>query len=209
MARINKIIRILIQADVIFLSAFGFITPIFAVFVTEQIKGGDVRVVGFAAAIYWILKSILQIPISKFLDKKKGEKDDLYFMITGFLIATIIPFGWLLASLPWHIYMLEAIYSVGMALAVPSWYAIFTRHIDKGKEAFDWAAYSTSIGVGTGVTGAVGGILVSKFGFDAVFIIVGILAFLGSLSLFLIRKDVSVRGNGYLRFFRFLKPPLG
>lgn len=199
---INKIIRTLIQADVVFLSAFGLITPIFAVFITEQIRGGDVKVVGFAAAIYWILKSLLQIPISRFLDKTKGEKDDFYFLVFGFLIAAIVPFGYIFSFLPLHIYILEAIYSIGMAMAYPSWCAIFTRHIDKGKEAFAWAADSTIIGIGVGITGAVGGILVSKFGFNLVFVIVGFLALIGALLPFAIYKEITTRGNGYLRFLR-------
>ena len=50
---INKVVRVLIEADLVFFSAFGFFEPIFAVFVTDQIRGGNVKVVGFAAAIYF------------------------------------------------------------------------------------------------------------------------------------------------------------
>ena len=66
---LNKVVRTLIQTDLIFISSFGLITPVFAVFITKQIEGGDVEVVGFAAAIYWIFKAILQIPIGKFLSE--------------------------------------------------------------------------------------------------------------------------------------------
>lgn len=204
---INRVIKTLIKSDVIFLSAFGLITPIFAVFVTDQIQGGDVKVVGFAAAIYWILKSILQIPISKFLDKTKGEKDDLYFLVIGFFVAAFVPFGYIFSTFPWHIYILEAIYAIGLAMVVPGWYAIFSRHLDKGKEAFEWALDSTTVGIGTGITGAVGGILVSQFGFNMVFVIVGIFALLGALLPLLIRKDIISKGDGYIRFLGIKKPP--
>ncbi len=204
---INRVIKTLIKADLIFLSAFGFITPIFAVFITQQIKGGDVKVVGFAVATYWILKSLLQIPISRFLDKTKGEKDDFYFLVFGFLIAAIVPFGYIFSSLPWHIYILEAIYSLGMAMAYPSWCAIFTRHIDKGREASEWGLDSTVLGLGTGITGAVGGILVSQFGFNMVFVIVGILALIGASLPILIYKHIIPRGNHFIRILRDKKPP--
>lgn len=202
---INKIIRTLIGADLIFLSAFGLITPIFAVFITEQIKGGDVKVVGFAAAIYWILKSILQIPIGKFLDKKKGERDDLYFLILGYFIVALVPFGYIFSFLPWHIYVLEGIYALGMAMALPSWCAMFTRHIDKGKEAFEWSLESTAYSFGIGVTGAIGGILVSKLGFNAVFVMVGLIALLGAFLPLFIYKDIKPKGDGYFRFWKFLR----
>lgn len=202
---INKIIKTLIGADLIFLSAFGLITPIFAVFITEQIEGGDVKVVGFAAAVYWILKSILQIPIGRFLDRKRGERDDLYFLILGYIVVAIVPFGYIFSFLPWHIYILEGIYAVGMAMAIPAWAAIFTRHIDKGKEAFEWSIESSALSFGVGLTGALGGILVSKFGFNAVFAMVGFFAIIGALLPLFIIKDIKPKGNGYFRFWRFLR----
>lgn len=207
-ASVNKVIKNLIQADVIFLSAFGLINPIFAVFVIDQIVDGDVKIVGFAIAVFWILKSILQIPISKFLDKTKGEKDDLYFLIIGFIIAAVVPIGWIFSTLPWHIYILQAVYAIGLAMALPSWCAIFTRHIDKGKEAFEWALDSTALGLGTGITGAIGGILVSQFGFNMVFIIVGFLALVGALLPLLIYKEIIPKSKNYIKSSEIKKPPL-
>jgi len=201
-ASINRVIRNLIQADLVFFSAFGLIEPLLAVFITQQITGGDVKVVGFAVAIFWILKSLFQIPISKFLDKTKGEKDDLYFLVIGFFIAALVPFGYIFSSLPWHIYVLQIINAVGLAMVYPSWCAIFTRHIDKGKEAFQWSLDSTVLGIGMGITGAIGGILVSQFGFNLVFVIVGILGLLGALLPFLIYKDIMPRGDHYIRIHR-------
>ena len=197
---INKIIRTLIGADFIFLSALGLIAPIFAVFIIGQIKGGTVEVVGFAAAIYWIAKSIFEMPIGRFLDKVKGEKDDLYFLVIGYLIVACVHFGYMLISLPWQLYVLEGIYALGMAMALPSWSAIFTRHIDRGKEGFEWSVEHTAYSMGMGVTGAIGGILVAKFGFNAVFIITGFIAFLGGLLPLFIVKDVRKHGDHHLRF---------
>jgi len=199
---INKIIRNLIKADLIFFSAFGLFEPIFAVFITQQITGGNVKIVGFAAAIYWILKSLFQIPISKFLDKKRGERDDFYFLVFGFFIAALVPFAYIFSSLPWHIYILQAVFALGMAMVYPSWCAIYTRHIDKGKEAFEWALDSTVLGIGIGITGALGAILVSQFGFNLVFVIVGILGLLGALLPILIYKDIMPRGDHYIRIHR-------
>jgi len=197
---LNKVVRNLIQTDLIFISSFGLITPVFAVFITKQIEGGDVEVVGFAAAIYWIFKAILQIPIGKFLDKHEGEKDDVSFLVLGYILAAIVPIGYIFSFLPWHIYLLQAIYSIGMAMAIPAWAAIFTRHMDKGKEAFEWSLESSALSFGVGITGAIGGILVAKFGFNLVFIIVSVFALIGALLPLLIYKDVASRGDHHIRF---------
>ena len=80
MFTINKIIWILIFSNFLLEAAAGFLAPILAVFITGSIVGGTISVAGFAAAAYWIPKSIFQIPIGYYLDKKAGEKDDLLLL---------------------------------------------------------------------------------------------------------------------------------
>jgi len=200
--KINKVIKTLIGTDLVFLSALGLIAPIFAVFITDRIKGGNVEVAGFAAAIYWIGRSIFEIPIAKFLDKTKGEKDDLIFLIAGYAIIALAHFGYIFSSLPRHVYILQGVYAVGAALSWPAWSALFTRHIDKGKEGFEWSVEHVSFSLGTGITGAIGGIMVVNFGFEVVFILTGIFALIGALLPIVIFKDIKRGDNG---FFNFLK----
>jgi MFS family permease len=80
-----------------------------------------------------------------------------------------------------------------MAMSYPSWLAIFTRHIDKGKEAFEWSMEMTFLGAGAGIAGAMGGILASLFGFKIIFIFVGIFTLISTGFLFLIRHNISPR----------------
>jgi len=192
---INKVIKILIFSDVLLLTGVGFISPIFAIFITDQIQGGNIQVVGFAAAIYWIVKSVLQIPFGKYLDKVKGERDDLWFVVIGNILAAIAVFGYIFSFLPWHIYLCQGIYSLGMAMNIPGWCAIFTRHIDKGKEAFEWSTRSTFIGFGAGIAGALGVIVAAKFGFNVLFTGVGIFALASAFLPFLIYKDIFPRNH--------------
>ena len=110
------------------------------------------EVAGFTFLIYWIVKSFLQIPISRYLDAHHGEKDDFWFMVSGLFLAGLVPFGFLISSLPWHIYAFQALHALSMALVVPSWNAIFTRHMDKKRIAFEWSMNSTVIGLGYGIS---------------------------------------------------------
>jgi MFS family permease len=199
---INKIVFFLIKADFWFLSALGLVAPIFAVFVTSKLKDGSIEVAGFAVAIYWIVKSIFEIPVAKFLDKRKGERDDLAFLVVGYLVVGLIHFGYTQATLSWHIYILEAIYAIAMAIAMPGWSAIFTRHIDKGREGFDWSVEHVAYSIGTGITGALSGVLVMKYGFNFVFIVAGIVAIIGALTPLFIYKDVNVSGDNEIRFLK-------
>jgi MFS family permease len=195
MLKINKVIRVLILSDVLLVTGLGFITPIFAIFLTNKIKGGNVEIAGFAASFYWITLSLVLIPFGKYLDKNHGEKDDLYFIIIGNLLAALAVFGYLFSYLPWHIYLLQTIYALGMGMNIPGYTAIFTRHIDKGKEALSWSTRAAFVGVGAGIAGALGGVIAHRFGFNALFIGVGIFILLSASIPFLISKNILPKNH--------------
>ena len=187
---INKVIKILIFSDVLLLSGFGFFTPIFAIFIAQRFTSGNIigaaKIAGFSMGIYWAIKSILQIPFGRYLDNIKGDKDDLLFVVTGNVLAALAVFGYIFSSLPWHIYLCQGVYAVGMAMNIAGYYAIFTRHIDKGKEAFEWSTRDTLIGIGAATTGTLGGIIVAEFGFNVLFFAVGIFVLASALLPFLV-----------------------
>ncbi|PJE68959.1 hypothetical protein COU96_02395 [Candidatus Shapirobacteria bacterium CG10_big_fil_rev_8_21_14_0_10_38_14] len=195
MIGINKVIRILISADFLLQSGWGLIGPIFAIFLTRQIQGGTIEMVGFIAATYWITKSVVQPFIAHSLDVNKGERDDFKLLILGMFVANLIPFGYLFSSQIWQIFVLEFVRGLAMACVVPTWAGIFTRHIDKGWEAFSWSMESTSIGFAAGIAGAFGGVLAALIGFKVVFVLVGILGLLSSSLLLLIRHQLFLRDH--------------
>lgn len=197
---ISKIIKVLITSDFFLNLGWGLLSPIFALFILEKITLDNpakaAEVAGFAALAYWISKSLIEIPIGYFLDKHKGEKDDFWFMVAGLFVVAIVPIGYLFSTSPWQIYFFQVVHAVGMAMTLPSWLAIFTRHIDKGKEAFEWSMETTSIGTGAGIAGGLGGIIASIFGFQVLFIFVSLLTMLSAFLLLLVRNNVSTRGEG-------------
>ncbi len=195
MFRINKVIRILILSDMSLLTGLGFMAPIFAIFLTNNIKGGNVEVAGFAAATYWIVQSLIVVPFGKYLDKNHGEYDDLWFVIIGNFFSALAVFGYLVSSLPWHIYFLQVIYALGMGMNIPGYTAIFTRHVDKGKEALSWSTRAAFVGAGSGMAGALGGIIAHRFGFNTLFIGVGIFIIFSALLPLFIFKNISPKNR--------------
>jgi MFS family permease len=192
---INKIIRILIASDFFLQAGWGLSGPIFAIFLTQQIGSsldaeGKIRMVGLIAATYWITKSVIQPFLAKWFDKNHGEKDDFIFLVVGMYVANLIPLGYVFSSQPWHIFTLEFIRGLAMACVVPTWSGIFTRHIDKGKEAFSWSLESTGIGFAAGFAGALGGFLAGSFGFKAVFVLVSFFGIISSSVLFLAKGHI-------------------
>jgi MFS family permease len=189
----------MIMGDFFLSSAWGLLSPVYALFVVNRITGGDIaraaKIAGFAALCYWLVKSFLQFPISRYLDRNHGEKDDFLFMVLGTFFSGLIPFGFMISSQPWHVFGLEILHAAAMSMFIPSWYAIFTRHIDKGQEAFEWGMDSTFLGIGVGITGAAGGMITALLGFNVIFILVGTLNFISACLYLLTYKNILSKEN--------------
>jgi len=196
---INKVVRYLIASDLALSAGWGFIAPIFAIFLTEQIEGGSVAVAGFATGLYWIGKSLIQPFIALHLDRNHGEIDDFYYLVAGLFVSGLVPLGYLFITLPWQLYALEFIHAIAMACVIPTWSGIFTRHIDKGDEAFEWSIDSTALGFGAGITGMLGGVLVEMFGFQAVFLFVSAFTIFSAMVLFPVRPLIIPKGRKLVR----------
>jgi len=186
--------RAYIYWDLVVNSAWGFLAPVFTIFLLEKVAAGNVvegvKIAGFATLAYWITKSILQIPIGNYLDKNHGEIDDFWFYVIGTLITAFVPIGYIFSYLPWHIYALQVLHAVGMSMVVPSSTAIFIKHADKGREAYESSLDSTLLGVGVGIAGALGGIMAAYLGFTLLFLLTSLLNFVAVLFIFPVRAEM-------------------
>lgn len=184
---ISRVVIWLSVADFFLISGWGLVAPIFAVYITGQIEGAGLEVVGLASTIYFLLKSGLQVPLANLIDKIKGERDDFLAMFVGFVIATVVPLFYIVIKTVPQLFLVQALYGLGNALLYPSWLALFTRHIDKNKEGWEWSLYYTTIDLSGAAVAAIGGYLAKYFGFKSLFLVVSFFSFIGCLTLFKIR----------------------
>lgn len=195
--KINSVIRFLTLSDIFLLGAFGLIAPVFAVFVIGNINMGTVEVVGIAEGIYLLTRSVGQIPFAALIDRIKGEKDDYWALFIGSLVFSVIPLFYLVISEPWHLYVLQFFYGLASAATYPSWYAIFTRHIDKNHEGVEWGVYQTLVDFSMAATASIGGFIAYRYGFSQLFILVSIVSVVGSLFIMAVYKNMR---PGYILF---------
>ncbi|MBI3442618.1 MAG: MFS transporter [Candidatus Sungbacteria bacterium] len=192
--KVNNVILIIIFSQFIFTAAAGLTTPLFAVFVLENIGGSAITVVGFAVAIYWICKSLLQIPIARRLDRISGEMDDHNAMLAGACIFTLATFLFYFSHEVWHIYALQVLMAIGDALFIPPFYAIFSRHLDHEHIGFEWSLFSSfSVGAGSALGGIFSGLLATITGIRVMFLINGTLMLIGFIILWFLRPYISPR----------------
>lgn len=191
--KLNNVILIILIADFVFTAATAVTHPIFALFVVEDIQAA-VGAVGFAIAIFWTIKSILQLPIARFLDRHQGELDDYYALLLGLFITVVALYLYYFASHLWHVYLLQALLAVGHAFFVPPYLAVFTRHMDKDSEGFEWALRSSfSTGAGMALGSAFAGILVASAGIRAMFLVQATLTLISLIILFFLRPYIKPR----------------
>jgi len=181
--KVGRVVRYFILADLALFAGWGLVSPIFSVFIIEEVAGATLITVGIAAGLYWLVKSVLQLPVANYLDKRKGEVDDFYTLIAGLFIATFSAFLLVLVAEPWELFLVQIVHAIGFALYVPSWSGIFSRHLDGDRVSFDWALNSTALGISSGIGGFLGGLIASWLGFKAVFILAAFLSMFSALIL--------------------------
>lgn len=196
--KLNPVIKNLLLLNILNITGWAFVNPIFAIFVLNRIEGSTVKTIGLCYFFYWVIKAILQLFVSDYLDRVKGEADDFFSLLVGQFINTLVPLLLLFSHNVLEIIIIFIFYGIGDALAVPAWNSLFTRHLNPKRISFEWALNSTGFNLGSAIAILIGSSLVFLFGFPFVFLIVFICQLIGLILL------LSMRNH----FLRKIKEPI-
>ena len=64
--QLNKLVKYFVLSDLLLLGGWGLIEPIFSIFIIDTVRGATLVTVGISAAIYWVLRSVIQLPLASF-----------------------------------------------------------------------------------------------------------------------------------------------
>lgn len=184
----NRTTKLLLVSDIFLVSGFGLISPIMSIFIKDSLLGGEIYAAGFASMLFLFTKSILQLPFSKYVDKYDHR---IEWLIVGTACIAIVPFFYMYATRVEHIYIAQVLYGIGSGLAYPTWLGLWSTHLDKHHESYEWSLYSTITGLGTAAAAAIGAGLVEFLGFKPMFFVVGILSLVGCFILFFLNAKDS------------------
>lgn len=157
----------------------GLVSPILAIFIERNVAGGSIAAAGIAQTIYMIVKSVLQLGVGRFNDRDTAYIREFWTSLFGYGVIAMVPFLYLAVQTVPQLFLVQALLGVGAAFAYPGWMVIFTKFTDAQREGREWTTYSTAVFIGMAITGALGGILVERYGFRPVFVGWGILSILG------------------------------
>jgi len=186
---VNRVIRFLVGYHFAWYFAFGLISPIFAVFILKTIPGSTLQVVGLSATAYWVARTLSTVPLSKFMDKTDGERDEFYFLLFGSIIISSVPLLYLLVHSARQLYLVEFIHGLANSMAVPAWRILFIDHLDKGKTGYEWSFEDIAVGLAIALSAYLGAVLAEHYGFNILFIGISILNFTGVFFLLPLYRD--------------------
>jgi len=181
----NKALRILLITNGLILLAGAMLGPIYALFVVDI--GGSLLDASFAGAIFAVAAGITILISGKFVDKSKRPE-----LIVAFGY-TFMGFGFLLyifVSSIWFLFVVEILIGFAEAFYSPAFDALYSKHTTKKKAGREWGAWESMDYFSVAIGAVVGGFIVTKFGFSAIFLIMAILCFIGAIYLFHLHKRV-------------------
>ncbi|MEK7187847.1 MAG: MFS transporter [Patescibacteria group bacterium] len=191
----NRTVQILLLYLFIANMGVSLFGPIFAVFITGSIAGATLATAGFAVALSSMTKSIIQIPLARYLDKTPGENDEFYTLIGGSMLGTIYIGSLIFVNYPWQLYGLALVSGVADACLMAAYYALFSHHVDRTAQGLEWSLLSViGLTASFALGGALGGILAEQIGFRHLFYIAASLNGIATLLIILLyprRKNLK------------------
>ena len=176
--KINPIVKAFIIAETFLWSAQNFIIPIISIFVIRDIQHGNVQIAASAVSIYYVTRVFTELLTGR-LFSKTNDKQKLMFTIFGMLLLSVSYIGFMLSYTIVPFIVFYGLTGVGLGIATPPKNALFSMHLDAGKETTEWSFYDALTFIGMAFATALGGFIAATYGFRVLFIISSVVNFLG------------------------------
>jgi len=185
---VNKVVESFIVSETLLWSAWNFVTPIFAIFVVNNVRGGNIQTAASAFSVCLIARVVCEIMTGRYLNNRT-DKDKLSITILGMIFMSLAYIGFAFSHTILHLFFFYIVIGVGFGVASPAKYSLFTDHIDKNKATTEWSLYDAVTLLGIASATALGGFIASVYGFSFLFILASIINFLGIIPYVLSIRD--------------------
>ena len=166
--------RLLLKISFLVTFAEAMLVPIYAAF-TEKI-GGSVLDAGIAFAVFSMATGgavVLLGTRSWFQNHIKS------FLMLGFVMSAACDVSYIFVSNKWQLFGAQVVAGLATGLIEPTWDALFTDDIEHSS-AKHWSIWAGGTHLVTGAAALLGGLIVAKFSFAALF---GTMAAIDALAL--------------------------
>lgn len=173
---LSKAESILLWSSNLWVLGWGMLGPLYAVF-AERV-GGDIMHMTWAYAAYLVATGVGIFVVGKVTDSIGHE----WPLVIGNGVTTVATFGYLLVSSVYGLFVVQILQGLALAMITPTWYALYDRHSgDDTHDGYIWGLSSGMSYVVQGVALMIGGYIVTRYSFDALFIVMGTVLLLSTL----------------------------
>jgi len=181
----NKALQTLYIFNGIFVLAAWALIPIYALFAEEI--GANLFTVSVLAAVLFASRALFVLLV-RFFGDDICEKE--YMLLAGFLVRALAWAALIFADSVVWLFVIQIFMGFGHAVGTPAFSALFARHLDKGREIEEFADWQIVSQLMAGVGSFTGGVVVTYFGFDTLFMIMSVLAFISFFGVLLKPRDL-------------------
>ncbi len=181
----HRNVKILLTSSIFLHSGVNLLAPIYAIFIKNI--GGTILDAGATIGFYAILRGVLYFLFSKTKEHIISRKQ---MIILGYFIFFVSYILYIFASIPLHIFGIQALLAIGEATVNPSWSAIIATSLTKGRERKIYSDFYGYRSFFEGAAAIAGGFFAMQFGFNVVFGVMAGFALMASILGFLIKEEI-------------------
>jgi len=186
----NRVALLLTLADVFTWAPLFIISALSGIYLSNKLGENTTEFVGIGMGISYITRAIFQLPVGKLTDKFKNDRDEIYILALGTILAGLSFSLYPLINKAWHYYALQFLFGLGISLDVVTWKKLFTLNITKGMEGKEYAVYDTIVSITTAIFAVISGVIANlgEQYFDSVMLGAGIFMMMSSVWILKIPK---------------------
>jgi len=166
----NNALKILLVSNGVILFASAMMGPIYALYV-EKI-GGDLLDASVTFAFYALAAGITTLISGRYADKIKENE---LIIVFGYCMIALGYFLYLFVNSIIFLFLIQIIIGFGEAIYSPAFDALYSKHLDHHKAGLEWGAWETMNYFIYAIGAIIGGLLVSFFGFQSIFLLMMVL----------------------------------
>lgn len=173
----NPVVKSYIVSDTILWSAWDLIMPLFGIFIVQKVPGGTLEIAAGGYSLLLLCRVAMEFVTGKFL-LRSNDRIKLTVAILGILIISISFSGFAFSNDLTQVLFFYGLAGMGLGTASPAKNSLFAMHLDKNEEAAEWAVMDGFTFLFMAASTALGGIIATRHGFDALFILAAVVNFI-------------------------------
>jgi len=170
----HKQLKLFLVANSLFILAVGMLGPLYALFVQDI--GGDILVVGASWSIFMIISGLGIFLMGRIQDKIKKDKS---FILIGYGLMSLGFLGYFFISNVMQLFIVQILLGISMMIQTPVLDSFYTKYLERGKFASQWAVWEGMYFVIMGIAALIGAFFVKIFGFKNLFLVMFFLSLIG------------------------------